>query len=96
MAEAEETQQSVEELTGNLTGYREQLAQVETLLLSDHTNAELREMYDNLAEVIQLTEDLLQEAGIAVPPAGADADAAAGGGPSSSAAAGAGCGVVCG
>jgi survival-of-motor-neuron-related-splicing factor 30 len=63
---AEETH-SVEELQANLADYREQLQQVETLLLSDHTNDELREMYDNLTEVIQLTEDLLAEAGIAAP-----------------------------
>lgn len=63
---AEETH-SVEELQANLADYREQLQQVETLLLSDHTNDELREMYDNLTEVIQLTEDLLAEAGVAVP-----------------------------
>lgn len=68
---AEETH-TVEELTANLADYREQLQQVETLLLSDHTNEELKEMYDNLTEVIQLTEDLLTEAGVSVqPPAAA-------------------------
>jgi survival-of-motor-neuron-related-splicing factor 30 len=65
---AEETH-SVEELQANLADYREQLQQVETLLLSDHTNAELREMYDNLTEVIELTEELLRDAGVSVPEA---------------------------
>jgi survival-of-motor-neuron-related-splicing factor 30 len=62
---AEETH-SVEELQANLADYREQLQQVETLLLSDHTNAELREMYDNLTEVMELTEELLRDAGVSV------------------------------
>jgi len=63
---AEETS-SIEELQANLADYKQQLQQVETLLLSDHTNEELKEMYDNLTEVIQLTEDLLLEAGIPLP-----------------------------
>lgn len=69
----------MEELQANLADYREQLQQVETLLLSDHTNEELKEMYDNLTEVIQLTEDLLAEAGIeaAAAPAAQPAAAAA-------------------
>jgi survival-of-motor-neuron-related-splicing factor 30 len=67
---AEDTH-SVEELQANLADYKQQLQQVETLLLSDHTNDELKEMYDNLTEVIQLTEDLLQEAGIDLPAAAA-------------------------
>lgn len=63
---AEETS-SIEELQANLADYKQQLQQVETLLLSDHTNEELKEMYDNLTEVIQLTEDLLREAGVPLP-----------------------------
>lgn len=59
----------MEELQANLADYKQQLHQVETLLLSDHTNDELKEMYDNLTEVIELTQDLLQEAGIASPAA---------------------------
>jgi survival-of-motor-neuron-related-splicing factor 30 len=92
MAEADT--HTVQELQANLGDYRLQLQQVETLLLSDHTNAELREMYDNLAEVIQMTEDLLREAGMDVsaaaaapPPLPAAAAAAAAAGPSSAAAA---------
>jgi survival-of-motor-neuron-related-splicing factor 30 len=73
---AEETH-SVEELQANLADYKQQLQQVETLLLSDHTNDELKEMYDNLTEVIQLTEDLLLEAGVDLPAAAQPAAAAA-------------------
>jgi hypothetical protein len=51
--------------------------QVETLLLSDPGNEELREMYDSLSEVIQLTVDLLKDAG--APQAAAAAQPAAAG-----------------
>ncbi|KAF6257849.1 hypothetical protein COO60DRAFT_1701647 [Scenedesmus sp. NREL 46B-D3] len=75
---AEETH-SAEELQQNLHDYREQQQQVETLLLSDPGNEELREMYDSLSEVIQLTEDLLRDAGAPeAAPAPAPAPAAAG------------------
>jgi survival-of-motor-neuron-related-splicing factor 30 len=36
--------------------------QVEQLLLMDPENAELRDMYDGLSEVIELTQDLLKDA----------------------------------
>jgi hypothetical protein len=54
------------------------IIQVETLLLSDPGNEELREMYDSLSEVIQLTVDLLRDAGVAE--AAVPAAAAAGSG----------------
>jgi hypothetical protein len=49
------------------------VVQVETLLLSDPGNEELREMYDSLSEVIQLTVDLLKDAGAAEAAAAAPA-----------------------
>jgi hypothetical protein len=52
--------------------------QVETLLLSDPGNEELREMYDGLTEVIQLTVDLLKDAGAPEAAAAAAPSAAAG------------------
>lgn len=42
--------------------YRGQLEQVEQLLLMDPENQELSDMYNGLAEVIELTEDLLKDA----------------------------------
>ena len=36
--------------------------QVQDLLLGDHENEELQEMYNSLSEVIQLTEELLKDA----------------------------------
>lgn len=58
---------------------------METLLLSDPHNEEMREMYDSLTEVIQLTVDLLRDAGASEAAAAAVAapgqPAAAGGQP---------------
>eukprot|EP00775_Hariotina_reticulata_P012496 gene12496-12630_t len=68
---------TLEELQHNYNDYKEQLQQVETLLLSDPHNDELREMYDSLAEVMQLTEDLLRDAGAPVEQLSAAAAAAA-------------------
>ncbi|WIA16543.1 hypothetical protein OEZ85_013217 [Tetradesmus obliquus] len=85
---AEETH-SVEELQQNLHDYREQQQQVETLLLSDPGNEELREMYDSLSEVIQLTVDLLKDAGASEAAAAAAAAVPAAAGLAAAAAAGA-------
>ena len=66
--------QSYEELQENLQNYVQQQDQVEQLLLLDPENEELRDMYDSLGEVIELTQDLLKDA-----QAQHAADAAAGG-----------------
>lgn len=55
-------EQPYEELEGNLTEYTTQLEQVEQLLLMDPDNDELQDMYNSLAEVIQLTTELLKDA----------------------------------
>ncbi|KAL6746035.1 hypothetical protein V8C86DRAFT_2956143 [Haematococcus lacustris] len=55
-------------LRANLAEYRQQLKQVEELLLlEENVNEELQEMYNSLTEVIQLTEDLLRDAGDSAP-----------------------------
>ncbi|PNH12932.1 Survival of motor neuron-related-splicing factor 30 [Tetrabaena socialis] len=84
--------QTADELSENLRQYREQLAQVEQLLMmgSDEElpGQDLQDMYQSLAEVIQLTEELLRDtlaaaAGPAVAAAAPVADvAAAAAGPS--------------
>ncbi|GAB4813628.1 hypothetical protein N2152v2_000674 [Parachlorella kessleri] len=55
---------NLEELRVNLNEYQQQLEQVEQLLLDDPGNEEYKGIYDSLAEVIQLTKDLLGEAGV--------------------------------
>mmetsp|Transcript_21723 Transcript_21723/g.37019 ORF Transcript_21723/g.37019 Transcript_21723/m.37019 type:complete len:325 (-) Transcript_21723:717-1691(-) len=61
---AQEGAQTVAELTSNLAEYKDQLKQVQELLLmgGGGVDPEMQEMYDSLREVIQLTEDLLKEA----------------------------------
>lgn len=54
--------QNIDELRSNLTEYKQQLEQVESLLLLDHENAEYLELYNSLQEVIGLTEDLVRDA----------------------------------
>ncbi|CAH9082231.1 unnamed protein product [Cuscuta europaea] len=53
---------SIEELTSNLSAYREQLQQVRTLLKDDRSNSEYLDMEKELVEVIALTEELLATA----------------------------------
>ncbi|GAA0149394.1 RNA splicing factor [Lithospermum erythrorhizon] len=53
---------SIEELASNLTTYKTQLNQVRTLLEGEPGNAELVDMEKELAEVIALTEELLETA----------------------------------
>jgi len=65
--------QDIEELTANLSVYKEQLQQVKQLLAGDPGNAEFQEMAKGLTEVLELTYDLLNEA----QQAKEDADAAA-------------------
>lgn len=77
----------IDELAANLAEYKEQLAQVEALLLEYPDNEEYQELYSNLKEVITLTEDVQRTAGnaeaqdappetTATPPTQADAGAA--------------------
>eukprot|EP00198_Chlamydomonas_reinhardtii_P010410 XP_001699747.1 predicted protein [Chlamydomonas reinhardtii] len=58
--------QSPEELQENLRQYKEQLAQVEQLLMmgsdEEMPGQDLQDMYQSLSEVIQLTEELLKDA----------------------------------
>eukprot|EP00227_Mantoniella_beaufortii_P017402 CAMPEP_0197577156 /NCGR_PEP_ID=MMETSP1326-20131121/1895_1 /TAXON_ID=1155430 /ORGANISM="Genus nov. species nov., Strain RCC2288" /LENGTH=82 /DNA_ID=CAMNT_0043140177 /DNA_START=31 /DNA_END=276 /DNA_ORIENTATION=+ len=54
--------QSVEEMSANLTSYKEQLEQVEELLVGEPDNAEYLDVKESLAEVISLTEDLIATA----------------------------------
>lgn len=54
--------QSIDELRSNLATYEAQKAQVEELLAQDSDNAEFQELNTSLAEVVDLTRDLLQEA----------------------------------
>ncbi|KAG2454532.1 hypothetical protein HYH02_000379 [Chlamydomonas schloesseri] len=58
--------QSPEELEENLRQYKEQLAQVEQLLMmgsdEEMPGQDLQDMYQSLSEVIQLTEELLKDA----------------------------------
>lgn len=52
----------IEELQSNLNEYREQLIQVEQLLLDDPGNSEYESIYNDLQQVVSLTEDLLATA----------------------------------
>ncbi|KAI8110902.1 hypothetical protein M9434_004476 [Picochlorum sp. BPE23] len=53
-------EQSPEQLEKNLSEYKEQLKEVEQLLLDDPDNSEYKEIYSGLQEVIQLTQELRQ------------------------------------
>ncbi|CAO2829860.1 unnamed protein product [Amaranthus hypochondriacus] len=50
---------SIQELTSNISTYREQLQQVKLLLADDPSNSEYKDMQKELEEVIALTEELL-------------------------------------
>ncbi len=67
----------IDELAQNLAEYKEQLAQVEALLLEYPDNEEYQELYTNLKEVITLTEDVQRTAGNAEAPVEAPAEAPA-------------------
>ncbi|XP_021762070.1 survival of motor neuron-related-splicing factor 30-like [Chenopodium quinoa] len=51
---------SIEELTSNISTYKEQLQQVKLLLEDDPGNSEYKDMEKELEEVIALTEELLE------------------------------------
>ncbi|XP_048335035.1 uncharacterized protein LOC107425340 isoform X2 [Ziziphus jujuba] len=53
---------SIEELSSNLSTYKDQLQQVKQLLVDDPTNSEYADMEKELNEVIALTEELLATA----------------------------------
>ncbi|KAL2939475.1 Survival of motor neuron-related-splicing factor 30 [Bienertia sinuspersici] len=53
---------SIQELTSNISTYKEQLQQIKLLLASDPGNSEYKEMEKELEEVIALTEELLATA----------------------------------
>lgn len=53
-----EGESQVEEVSINLAEYKEQLAQVEALLLEHPDNEEYQELYTNLEEVIALAEEV--------------------------------------
>lgn len=53
---------SVQELFSNLSNYKQQLQQVKSLLDDDPGNSEYEDMEKELAEVIALTEELLESA----------------------------------
>lgn len=53
---------SIEELTSNISTYKEQLQQVKMLLAEDPGNSEYNDMEKELEEVIALTEELLATA----------------------------------
>lgn len=53
---------SIEELTSNISTYKEQLQQVKMLLTEEPGNAEYKDMKKELEEVIALTEELLATA----------------------------------
>lgn len=57
----------VEEVSINLAEYKEQLAQVEALLLEHPDNEEYQELYTNLEEVIALAEDVQRGSEAAAP-----------------------------
>ena len=65
---ADDAPQSLEELVASLEEHKASLAEVDELLSADPTNAEFLEVKASLQEVIELTEDLVKEAG------GGDAD----------------------
>ena len=65
---ADDAPQSLEELVASLEEHKASLAEVDELLRADPTNAEFLEVKASLQEVIELTEDLVKEAG------GGDAD----------------------
>ena len=60
---ADDAPQSLEELVASLEEHKASLAEVDELLSADPTNAEFLEVKDSLQEVIELTEDLVKEAG---------------------------------
>ncbi|CAL1384810.1 unnamed protein product [Linum trigynum] len=60
--EGENEELSIEELTSNLSTYREQLDSVRQLLADDPDNSEYEDMEKELGEVIALTEELLATA----------------------------------
>lgn len=53
---------SIEELTSNISTYKEQLQQIKMLLAEDPGNSEYKDMERELEEVIALTEELLATA----------------------------------
>ncbi|KAF8016111.1 hypothetical protein BT93_H1597 [Corymbia citriodora subsp. variegata] len=60
--QGEEEEVSIEELSSNLSTYKDQLRQVRQLLVDDPGNSEYADMQKELEEVIALTEELLTTA----------------------------------